>query len=147
MGVAAMQRPLRRRIGVGLALALAFCGAPSPSFAQDEEAIAAGRQLYQEYCATCHGPQGRGDGQLKELLLLPPADLTQLSKRNGGEYPFRRIYQMIDGRWVIKGHGAKDMPVWGPQFRTDIRSSPEADAIARGRILEVMFFLQSIQER
>lgn len=34
-----------------------------------------GRQLFTQHCASCHGPQGRGDGPLSKLWTRPPANL------------------------------------------------------------------------
>jgi mono/diheme cytochrome c family protein len=35
-----------------------------------------GRRLFGQYCATCHGDQGQGDGQNASNLQPPPPDLT-----------------------------------------------------------------------
>ena len=35
-----------------------------------------GRHLFLHYCATCHGDEGRGDGQNASNLNPAPADLT-----------------------------------------------------------------------
>jgi mono/diheme cytochrome c family protein len=45
---------------------------PEPKTA---ESIEAGKKLYQRYCASCHGPQGKGDGSLA-LAGGTPSDLT-----------------------------------------------------------------------
>ncbi len=42
----------------------------------DEASLARGKALYQAYCISCHGPQGRGDGPAAASLPVPPADLT-----------------------------------------------------------------------
>lgn len=41
-----------------------------------EEAVAVGRELYMANCAMCHGPEGRGDGPLREEMWPPPSPLT-----------------------------------------------------------------------
>lgn len=43
--------------------------------AYNAESIEAGKKLYQRYCASCHGPQGKGDGSLA-LAGGTPSDLT-----------------------------------------------------------------------
>jgi cbb3-type cytochrome c oxidase subunit III len=43
--------------------------------AGDDESIEAGKKLYQRFCASCHGPNGRGDGGLA-LSGGTPSDLT-----------------------------------------------------------------------
>jgi len=35
-----------------------------------------GKHLFLHYCATCHGDEGRGDGQNASNLTPPPPDLT-----------------------------------------------------------------------
>jgi len=35
-----------------------------------------GKHLFLQYCATCHGDEGRGDGQNASNLKPPPPDLT-----------------------------------------------------------------------
>jgi mono/diheme cytochrome c family protein len=35
-----------------------------------------GKRLFLQYCATCHGDEGRGDGQNATNLKPPPPDLT-----------------------------------------------------------------------
>lgn len=43
--------------------------------ASDAESIEAGKKLYQRHCASCHGPQGKGDGGMA-LSGGTPSDLT-----------------------------------------------------------------------
>jgi mono/diheme cytochrome c family protein len=45
-----------------------------------EENVAAGRLLYGDNCATCHGPQGYGDGPAVEGLNPPPANIAALAR-------------------------------------------------------------------
>ncbi len=45
---------------------------PEPA---NDESIEAGKKLYQRHCASCHGPQGKGDGSLA-LAGGTPSDLT-----------------------------------------------------------------------
>ena len=71
--------------------------------AEEEPAIAAGKQEFQRNCGICHGLGGKGDGPIVKLLKQKPADLTQLNKKNNGEFPFWQTYRMIDGREPIDG--------------------------------------------
>ncbi len=41
-----------------------------------DEAIAAGKALYEEYCTACHGAEGRGDGPHASVLEHTPPDFT-----------------------------------------------------------------------
>lgn len=51
-------------------------------FAGDHEAIEAGDVIFQTNCATCHGPEGRGDGPAAEGLDPKPATLADRTMMN-----------------------------------------------------------------
>jgi len=114
------------------------------AFAQQalDDVIEAGRQQFGQWCAVCHGQEGKGDGVLGPHLKEQPADLSLLSKENGGAFPFWETYSKIDGREIISTHGTGDMPVWG----TDERYEGAGGQLAMGQILQIVFYLQSIQE-
>jgi mono/diheme cytochrome c family protein len=75
-----------------------------------------GKALFSEYCASCHGVSGKGDGPAASALKIPPADLTALAKRNKGQYPSLRVMQAIKAGPAVPAHGSEIMPVWGPIF-------------------------------
>jgi mono/diheme cytochrome c family protein len=78
---------------------------------------ASGKANFEAYCAACHGVAAKGDGPAAAALKVPPSDLTKLSAGNGGKFPSLHVQQMIrnaDG----PAHGSKDMPIWGPVFRS-----------------------------
>src|SRR5215510_10143184 len=142
-----------RQIALGGVLATAFLWltlgrglAQQQEATEEKEVAAAGRPIYEQYCASCHGRGGKGDGGAISLLTIKPADLTQLSKRNGGTYPFWQVYGTIDGRKETKGHGTSDMPIWGQEFRQEAGGGALAQSQVRGRILELVYYLESIQE-
>lgn len=56
-----------------------------------------GAQLYAENCAVCHGPRAHGDGVLAADLPVAPADLTGLSARNGGAFPWSMVMAKVHG--------------------------------------------------
>jgi mono/diheme cytochrome c family protein len=115
--------------------------------AQEMEVIAGGELEYQNYCAVCHGVNARGQGIMSKFLTLRPADLTQLAQKNGGTFPFWQVYRAIDGREVIRGHGTRDMPIWGDRFRAQAGGNDSGSrAQAAGRLLGLVFYLQHIQE-
>jgi mono/diheme cytochrome c family protein len=64
-------------------------------------------------CAPCHGVTGKGDGPIAKSLTKAPADLIKLSQKNGGVFPTSSVYDIIDGRTEVLGHGPREMPVWG----------------------------------
>jgi mono/diheme cytochrome c family protein len=103
-----------------------------------------GALLFRQYCASCHGPAGKGDGPMASALRKAPSDLTEFAKRNGDVFPGERVRRIIDGR-DVSSHGDRAMPVWGDAFR---RASPEAsDDSVNARIAALVRYLQSIQER
>lgn len=56
-----------------------------------------GAALFADNCAVCHGPSGRGDGALAADMKPRPADLTLISRRNGGTFPVAAVLSQIDG--------------------------------------------------
>ena len=72
------------------------------------------RQVYQRYCAQCHGVKGHGDGINAPYLVVPPRDHTK------GDYLETRTDQQLFD--VIKLGGlavgrAPCMPAWGYTFK------------------------------
>ncbi len=54
------------------------------------------------------------------------------------------IYRIIDGRTGVATHGSREMPVWGDVWAKN--APPEfAEDYVKGRILELIMFLESIQ--
>jgi hypothetical protein len=138
---------IRVVILMGLTGIVLLGGTPGTGRAQQEEVAKAGRPAYEQNCAVCHGREGKGDGVAVNLLTVKPADLTQLSKKNNGTFPFWHTYRVIDGREEIKGHGTSDMPIWGREFRMAAGSGPMVESQVRGRILELVYYLESIQAK
>ena len=104
-----------------------------------------GAPLFQRYCASCHGAQGRGDGPAAGSLKTPPADLTRIAARRGGRFPDGEIAQKIDGRFAIGAHGSREMPVWGEVFSQGIPDSGTAESIARGNVAVLVEYLKTLQ--
>ncbi|MGB5294285.1 MAG: cytochrome c [Thermoanaerobaculia bacterium] len=104
-----------------------------------------GRFLFRVHCQSCHGPQGRGDGVMRQVLAVAPSDLTTISKRNDGSFPTHLVIETIDGRRHLPAHGAREMPVWGITFQTldlDTNQEPEVER----RIRDLVHYIESIQE-
>jgi len=121
---------------------------PSPlATAQDMEVIAGGELEYQHACAICHGVEARGNGIMSKYLTVTPANLRRLTLTSGGNFPFWEVYRKIDGQFEIRGHGTRDMPIWGDRFRAQAGGDGKsAQTQAAGRILSLVFYLQHIQE-
>jgi mono/diheme cytochrome c family protein len=93
------------------------------------------------YCASCHGPRGRGDGPTAAALRTKPADLTVLSRNNRGTFPRERVLAFIEGSSRSAAHGTSEMPVWG----TTLRALDASDARAAVRLRNLVAFVESIQ--
>jgi mono/diheme cytochrome c family protein len=111
----------------------------------DAEAVKAGAVLFKIHCANCHGASGRGDGKAAPGLEYVPADLTRISQRNKGKFPFDRVVQIVDGREPMKGHGGTDMPVWGDVLLTE-REGYDKRKVS-DQIRRLVHYLASIQEK
>jgi mono/diheme cytochrome c family protein len=115
--------------------------------AQETEVIAGGELEYQNHCAICHGVDGKGRGIMAKFLTISPSNLTQLAKKNAGRFPFWQTYRVIDGREEVRGHGTREMPIWGARFQAEAKGSdPGSRSQAAGRILGLVFYLQHLQE-
>ncbi|HLF58917.1 MAG TPA: c-type cytochrome [Alphaproteobacteria bacterium] len=131
------------RIVFGLGFSTVISLAAIPAHATQDEVIAAGKEEYQENCTACHGDAGKGDGRLAEILIIKPTDLTQISKRNNGTFPFWQIYGVVEGTVPVKGHVY--MPNWRSRFKAD-EPKPGYE-YAYMRILLLTHYLESIQEK
>ena len=130
----------------------AFLVISTSSYGDSEElkdAIANGKQEFQDSCFLCHGDDGKGKGPFASMLVIKTADLTKLSKNNNGAFPFKEVYLSIDGRDQIKQHGPRQMPIWGDRFQATTWASVSTDhasTLVRGKIFELMLYIESIQE-
>jgi mono/diheme cytochrome c family protein len=61
----------------GLGLSLALGAALLPRAAQAAGDAAAGKVLFEQNCASCHGTSGKGDGPVGVALNPPPRDFTK----------------------------------------------------------------------
>ena len=100
-----------------------------------------GPQMYNDYCAACHGPGGKGDGPAAAFLKEPPADLTTMAKRNGGKFPEEHFTAVLSFGTEKHAHGTSEMPVWGPLFRSQNKD------VARLRIHNLSLYVQSLQQK
>lgn len=75
-----------------------------------------GKDMFNNYCAVCHGTDGKGNGPAATAMKTPPTDLTLLAKKENGKYPSAHVAAVIRGQATTPAHGSQDMPVWGPLF-------------------------------
>lgn len=118
-----------------------------PALGQDEtlnsNLAAKGERSFKTYCGACHGKTAKGDGPLAKDLKVTPADLTKLSEKNGGTFPFLMVVSTIDHGRSVRGHGTEDMPAWGAAFKST-SESPEA---AKEMMRELAHYLWSLQPK
>lgn len=129
----------------GLGVVALVVGAAVASAAGAE--VEPGRALYTRYCGACHGPQARGDGPVAGSLGQRPPDLSAIARERGGTFPFAEVMRVIDGATEVRSHGVSEMPVWGEVFRPQPGWSIAEHAAAKGKILLITEYLQSIQRK
>ena len=52
---------------------------------------ASGAEMYNAYCAACHGATGKGDGPAATALKTPPTNLTTLAAKTTGNSQLRKF--------------------------------------------------------
>ena len=100
-----------------------------------------GVDTFKAYCAVCHGEQAKGNGPAATALKKVPADLTGIAKRNGGKFSASDVEGVIIGNNALISHGTRDMPIWGPVFR----SLASDDSVMKLRVKNLVDYLKSIQ--
>ena len=78
-----------KTLSIIAALALTACiDTPEPQ---------SGKQAFMENCASCHGIDAKGGGEMADVLIKMPPDLTTLSARHNGTFPSDYVMSTIDG--------------------------------------------------
>lgn len=136
-----MRHTWTRRGWIAGSVALfAACVAAAPAGAQST-AVARGKERYTALCASCHGPDGAGDGPAAASLRTSPPDLRRIAERNGGTFQPNAVAAIIDGRTMPGGHGSEELPIWGWK---GLRAR-KADKGPTQAMREVLAYLESIQ--
>lgn len=100
-----------------------------------------GKQMYVNYCAPCHGVDGRGQGPVAAALKKQPANLALLAKNNGGKFPSTHIMSVLEFGADNPSHGTAEMPVWGPMLGKMDTTSAESNV----RVLRISNLSQYVQ--
>ena len=125
--------------------ALSLSLAAAAVHAQDAPA---GKDEFMVACAVCHGESAMGNGPFSSMMNVEVPGLTGLAAANDGEFPYLKVFQIIDGRSGVRAHGGP-MPIWGDRFSSASGQDfgpYRAELITRGRIAVLVDYLESIQE-
>jgi mono/diheme cytochrome c family protein len=126
-----------------LVLGLALCAAQTTKVKTTSSLTTAisGKALYGQYCAACHGADGKGGGPAATALVKHPTDLTQLRRFNAGEFPEEHFVKMMNGEVPVSAHGSANMPIWGDYFR-NTTNNPN---LVQDRIHSLLNYMEDIQ--
>ena len=103
-----------------------------------------GPKIFRYYCAACHGADGRGHGPASGALKHAVSDLTLISQRNGGKFPYEHVKEIIEGKQPGPlAHGDREMPIWGPIFH-EVESDQDWGEV---RLDAITKYLESIQQK
>ena len=107
-------------------------------------ASASGQEMFQAYCAECHGRDAKGGRSPAVTFGTAAPDLTTLAKKNQGRFPYAVVKDAIHGDEHSAVYGPGEMPPWGFLFRyVGGGSSLEVDM----RINRLTEYLRSLQEK
>lgn len=95
---------------------------------------------------------GKGDGAYALTEGLPMPDLRLLSAHNHGEFPYRQVAEIIDGRNSPVIHGIPGMPIWGEIYRAEAaaqcsRTRCNPGSVARARVRALAEYVRGLNHR
>jgi mono/diheme cytochrome c family protein len=102
-----------------------------------------GKEMFESYCAVCHGKDGKGGGPAVSALKSVPFDLTLLAKNNNGAFPVAKVQATLQDV-NIPAHGSGEMPIWG-RILTQVSNSDRAQTTLR--ISNIVSYIESLQEK
>jgi mono/diheme cytochrome c family protein len=108
--------------------------------------VALGKALFEDRCAGCHGADATGNGPAASSLRVPPANLTEISKRAGGTFPAPRVVEIITFGGNIAAHGNGPMPVWGKVFSDEGGRGKIGATASKQSVLALKRYLETIQK-
>ena len=111
-----------------------------------QTSAASGKEMFTQYCAPCHGIDGKGNGPAASAMKTAPTDLTQLAKKHDGKFPANSVASELKfGNGPGPGaHGSADMPVWGPLFHS---LDKYHDTAVQQRIVNIVNYIETLQAK
>ncbi len=111
-----------------------------------------GKHDFESSCAMCHGADGKGDGSYALIHELKPPDLTLLTARNRGEFPYARVAEIIDGRHSTVIHGIPGMPIWGDRYSVEAAAACrethcDPGSVVRARVRALTEYIRRLNSR
>jgi len=103
-----------------------------------------GKEMFNSYCAVCHGKDAKGSGPAASAMKAAPTDLTALAKSNGGKYPAAHVAAILRGQASTPSHGSQDMPIWGPLFSS---LSQGHESQVQQRITNLVNYVEGVQSK
>ena len=103
-----------------------------------------GKEMFNSYCAVCHGKDAKGSGPAASAMKTPPTDLTTLAQKEGGKYPAAHVAAVIRGQASTPSHGSQDMPIWGPLFSS---ISQGRQGVVQQRITNLVSYIEGLQAK
>jgi len=103
-----------------------------------------GKEMFNSYCAVCHGKDAKGNGPAASAMKAAPTDLTTLAQKSGGKYPASHVAAVIRGQATTPSHGSQDMPIWGPLF-SSISQGHEGQV--QQRITNLVKYIEAVQTK
>ena len=111
---------------------------------REREDYNSGEHLYLEFCASCHGRTGKGDGAAAATLPRGAADLTQIARRNGGVFPRQDVLALLEGTRPLAAHAIPTMPNWRQTLSRLERGNERA---VRERLEAIVEHVEGLQRR
>lgn len=103
-----------------------------------------GKEMFDSYCAVCHGKDAKGDGPAAPAMKTAPTDLTTLAQKDSGKYPAAHVAAVIRGQASTPSHGSQEMPVWGPLFSS---LSQGHEAQVQQRVANLVGYIETLQAK
>ena len=133
------------KVPVSMLSLAAMLSVSQPVLSANDE-VAEGHRYFIQYCASCHGQDGLGDGPVAKSLSRQPANLRKLGDKYGMPLPAHRIAELIDVRDTVRAHGTRDVPVWGERLY-EVGQGEKGETGIGDVIAKIIAYLNTIQDR